>query len=553
MAIALYRKYRPMTFAEVISQEHVKTTLLNAVALGKVGHAYIFIGARGIGKTTIARLFAKSVNCQDRSQPEPDNKCDHCQTINDGKALDIIEIDAASNRGIEEIRELREKVKFTPSVLKYKVFIIDEVHMLTKEAFNALLKTLEEPPEHAIFLLATTEAHKVPATILSRCQRFDLKKLTVPELVISLNNIAKKEGVEVTQEALELIAQQSDGCARDAVSLFTQLIAYAKGKIDQALVKDVLGVAHQASVAEFVGMILDNDKGKGIDHLQKLVADGYDLEQFTKNLIEYLRKILLINSGAGMKDVILVDLSSEQLEKLQNQAKKVTVGRTVQLIKCFLEAQQNIGQAIYPQLPLELALIEVVGEDGGVAANSIESSPAEIRTEKKATVKKEPVAEEVRPVAPIVASQEPVSEPEKKEEPKKVTDSKEEVASNSYLDIKQIEAKWKNVIEDVMPINHSLAAFLRMGVLQEFQSGYVTIAFKFRFHKEQIGDHKYRTIVEDVMTSTFGEKVLLRCVVDDNLAEKEMAPPKKEEVANVEEAPQDITKMAQDMFGGKLV
>ncbi len=534
MAIALYRKYRPRTFAEVVSQEHVKTTLLNAVSAGQIGHAYIFVGARGIGKTTLARLFAKAVNCQDKSGPEPCGKCEACQAISEGKALDLIEIDAASNRGIEEIRELREKVKFTPSRLKYKVFIIDEVHMLTKEAFNALLKTLEEPPEHAIFLLATTEPHKVLATIMSRCQRFDLKKLTVPELVGYLKKIAKSEGIEISQEALELIAQQSDGCARDAVSLFTQLGAYAQGKIEQALVKDVLGVTDQAAVADFVGNIIAADKAKGIDQLRELVEGGYDLEQFTKNLVDYLRKILLVNAGADVNDVILADLSSEQLDKLQEQAGQISLGRAMRLIKLFLNAQGELGQSVYPQLPLELAFIEAVDQNGVTAAKTDNSPSAQAPLPVKKAKLKERVAKPARKV--VKAAQ-------------KIVKSTQSEQSAS---LEKVSSKWGEVIEEVMPVNHSLATFLRMGELKGVEGEHVMVAFKFRFHKEQVSEHKYRKIVEEVMEKVYDQKLLLRCQVDDSL---EAAPdtPAKEPVANVKEAPEDVAEMAKSVFGGKLV
>ncbi len=528
MSIALYRKYRPQSFSEVVSQEHVKTTLLNSISLAEIGHAYIFVGARGIGKTTLARLFAKAVNCQKKDRPEPCNSCDSCKTISDGKALDLIEIDAASNRGIEEIRELREKVKFSPSQLKYKIFIIDEVHMLTKEAFNALLKTLEEPPEHAIFLLATTEAHKIPATILSRCQRFDLKRLTVPELVSYLDHISKKEGFETSPESLELIAQQSDGCARDSVSLLTQLTAYAKGKVDQKLVKDVLGVTDQSIVAKFVDIIIAKNSGQGIDELRKLVEGGYDLNQFTKNLIEYFRKILLINVGASSDDVVLVSLSSEQLEKLQEQSKVLSVNEVVKFIKIFLEAQPNLGKSVYPQLPLELALFELFGDiEAQVEAPPvIQDKPAEPIQKPKALPKKVVLPE---PVKPITSTLKP-----------------------SNLKLSDIEAKWAEVLEAVMPLNHSVAAFLRAGVLQSFSENYLTIAFKFRFHKERFADRKHRLIVEEVIEKVYGEKILIRPEVDDSLiADTPVA--EKQEVANVEEAPKNVADMAKDVFGGKLI
>ena len=536
MSLALYRKYRPKTFAAVVSQDHVKTTLLNAIAINKIGHAYILVGARGIGKTTLARLFAKAVNCQDKGQPEPCNRCEACRAIDANKALDLLEVDAASNRGIDQIRELREKVKFTPAKLKYKVFIIDEVHMLTTESFNALLKTLEEPPEHAIFILATTEVHKVPATILSRCQRFDLKKLTVPELIGYLQGIAKSEGIETSSEALELIAGQADGCARDAVSLFTQVNAFSRGKIDQKLVKEVLGVVDQVLIAAFLDSLIAEAPTAAIRQLQTLLDNGYDLEQFTKNLIEYLRKMMLVKIGADAKDIVLSSLSSEQLGKLKAQGAALTLPRIVNFIKVFLDAQKRLGDSIYPQLPLELALMELFA---GVSSATVKPAPV-ISTPAASPV---PKIKKVQP-KPVAARAVPV--PVDTAAPVKTNHA----ASQAGLDL--FKSKWEEVVREVMPINSSLAAFLRTAFLKEFDGEYLTLAFKFRFHKERIADNKYRVIVEKVLAKVHAQKVLIKCVVDDSLV-RESEPVRKEEVANVAPAGQDVTELAKSIFGGKLV
>jgi DNA polymerase III subunit gamma/tau len=546
MGIALYRKYRPQAFADVVSQDHVKTTLLNAISLGKIGHAYIFVGARGIGKTTLARLFARAINCLEKSGPEPCGKCEACMSIMQNKALDLIEIDAASNRGIEEIRELREKVKFTPSRLKYKVFIIDEVHMLTKEAFNALLKTLEEPPEHVVFLLATTEPNKVLATIMSRCQRFDLKKLTVPELVSYMQKIADREGTAVQAEALELIARQSDGCARDAVSLFTQLTSYASGEISATLVKEVLGVTDLAAVADFVDAIISQNQAQGLEQLRQLVADGYDLDQFTKNLVEYFRKLMLVNAGVAAADPVLADLSAEQRQRLESQAKAVSIGAAVSFIKAFLEAQKNLGQSVYPQLPLELAFLEIF-ENNKLSSSPSLPPPAKAVLPNK--VQSPPTSSRERPTSKL-----------KKNAPTLSADAagaavaEKEVSQTSAgeVDLETIKSRWDKVVAEVMPVNHSLATFLRMGELCGKTGEYLEIAFRFRFHKEQVAEHKYRRIVESVMTKVYGQKVLLKCVVSDNLektSSKKLSPP----VANVAAAPADVAEMAKNVFGGKLI
>jgi DNA polymerase-3 subunit gamma/tau len=288
---ALYRKWRSRTFEEVIGQDHVTRTLRNALATGRVAHAYLFTGPRGTGKTTTARLLAKAVNCVGEGDGRPCGECSICRAVDEGRLMDMIEIDAASNRGIDEIRDLREKVGFRPGEAHVKFYIIDEVHMLTDPAFNALLKTLEEPPSHVIFVLATTEPHKIPATIVSRCQRFDFRRIPLSEIAGWLTHIAEQEGLKVEPAALEYIARQGSGSMRDAISLLDQLTAYGSDTITLAQVQVVLGIAASQSVAELADNLIDGDLARGLELIDRVVGEGTEPRQYTREFVEYLRGV----------------------------------------------------------------------------------------------------------------------------------------------------------------------------------------------------------------------------------------------------------------------
>ena len=365
--LVLYRKYRPKSFAEVVGQEHVVQTLLNAIKGNLVSHAYLFSGPRGSGKTTLARLLAKAVSCEKpKASGEPCNACSACKEINEGKALDLIEIDAASTRGIDDIRELNDAIKFAPSRLKYKVFVIDEAHQLTKEGSNALLKTLEEPPSHAIFILATTEAHKMIPTIISRTQRFDFRKLTVPEIIKRLEHISALEKVKIDKDALELIAVNSGGALRDAESLLDKVLTFGLGydktsKISSETVKNLLGIVDLQIVAEFVSFLLSKKAGEAIEFLNAKIEEGMDPQEFTKNLVRYLRQALLIKINPSLQQSLTAGLSKEQIETMQKQGEKITEEELTQMVDRFITAENRMKYASIVQLPLELAVIDSCG------------------------------------------------------------------------------------------------------------------------------------------------------------------------------------------------
>jgi len=364
MSLVLYRKYRPQTFSEVVGQEHIIRTLSNAVSSGLITHAYLFSGPRGSGKTTIARLLAKAVNCQNLQGSDPCNKCSSCLEITGNRALDLLEIDAASHRGIDEIRELIEGIKFVPTKLKYKVFIIDEAHQLTKEAFNALLKTLEEPPDHAIFILATTEIHKMIPTIVSRCQRFDFRKLTLPEIIKRLESICKKENVKLEKPALELIAINSGGSFRDAEGLLGQALTFANSKkeIKAEEIKDLLGLVGIDSVSKFTDFLCQRKVKEAIYFLNETLEKGLDPQEFSRSLINYLRQALVLKiTGSGQdENYLITGLTKEELVKLEEQSAAFKENELQRMLNLFLEAQNKMKYSPIPQLPLELAIIEAI-------------------------------------------------------------------------------------------------------------------------------------------------------------------------------------------------
>ncbi len=388
MAQALYRKWRSQTFEEVVGQEHVTTTLLNALRDSRVAHAYLFAGPRGTGKTSTARILAKALNCTDEEN-QPCNNCSHCTAINEGRMLDLIEIDAASNNSVDDVRELREKVGFQPSESRYKIYIIDEVHMLSTSAFNALLKTLEEPPAYARFVLATTEPHRIPATVLSRCQRFDFRRIPVAEIAAHLTHIAAEEGYEVQEPAIFAIARSAQGCMRDAVSLLDQMTSYgAAAPTDDSLaisleqVQQVLGSASSETVTAFVDALAASDVPAGLSLIHDLLLQGGSLNEFVGQVIEHLRGVMLVQMvGDG---ALLEDCAHDTVQTMQKQAKEIGNAETLWAIKRFSQAMTELKGGFQPQLPLELALVELI--------EGVQPHPAAVPAQSAAPTVAQPVA-----------------------------------------------------------------------------------------------------------------------------------------------------------------
>lgn len=355
---ALYRKFRPAEFEDVKGQDHIITTLQNQIKANRIGHAYLFCGTRGTGKTTVAKIFAKAVNCESPVNGSPCGKCAMCQSIAAGTSMNVIEIDAASNNGVDNIREIREEVAYRPTEGKYKVYIIDEVHMLSIGAFNALLKTLEEPPEYVIFILATTEVHKIPITILSRCQHYDFKRITIDTITARMQELMDTEKVEVEDKALRYIAKAADGSMRDALSLLDQCIAFYLGqKLTYEHVLEVLGAVDTDVFSKLLRNVIARDVSAVLETVEELVMQGRELSQLTADFTWYLRNLLLVKTSDSIENVL--DVSAENLQQLKEEAQMIEVDQLLRYIRIFSELSGQMKYATQKRILLEVALIKL--------------------------------------------------------------------------------------------------------------------------------------------------------------------------------------------------
>ncbi|MBT8374211.1 MAG: DNA polymerase III subunit gamma/tau, partial [Deltaproteobacteria bacterium] len=355
--LVLARKYRPQTFEEVIGQDHITRTLTNAISMDRVAHAILFSGPRGTGKTTVARILAKTMNCKKGPAPTPCNECGSCKEITTGRAVDVFEIDGASNNSVDQIRELRENVRYMPAHSLYKVYIIDEVHMLSTSAFNALLKTLEEPPSHVMFMFATTEPNKIPTTILSRCQRHDFRRINLESISKHMSNICSKEGIDIENESLELIAREADGSMRDALSLLDQLMACIEGRITNDRIVDVLGVIDRKNLYAISSAILSRNIPAILDILDDIYLHGQDMKKLYSDLTEHFRNLLVVKMGEKINK--LVDLPAHEIDLMTDQVKNISEIYLTQILNILFYEEETIRFSAHPKIALEMTFIKM--------------------------------------------------------------------------------------------------------------------------------------------------------------------------------------------------
>ncbi len=566
--LPLARKYRPREFGEIVGQEHIATTLKNAITMGTSAHAYLFTGPRGVGKTSTARILAKSLNCEKGPTPKPCGKCASCEEIARGVSMDVMEIDGASNRGIEEIRNLRENIKFASVGGKFRIYIIDEVHMLTPDAFNALLKTLEEPPLHVKFIFATTQPHKMPPTIISRCQRFDFRKISIKDIVKKIGAIRTKEKLSVKDDAMFLIARCADGSLRDAEVILDQLLSFTKGKIAAGDVVKVLGLMEQGILFELAADVLNNRKEKILKIINMLVNEGKDPVFIASCLIEHFRNIMAVKI-ANDKTRAFVAVSEEDYGKLAEQGKMLTLESILYITYSLSAAIEYMKKTPLSKIPLEIALVKLAGKRKTASIKEILDRLTGVEELLKKGTVKEPSAPAAiaipgkqdgeRPEAPPGQALPP--EPGIGESTAPAAPKKEIAAEKDILLFQKVRNSWAQILNFVKNKKMSVGTFLNEGVLLKVKDNMLAVGFGKHnsLHREALEENINRKFVEEAIKNVTGENMRLIFEGVEEMpanepgisgaGENESGPDARPEPNKIE----PIVESAVDIFDGRIL
>jgi DNA polymerase III subunit gamma/tau len=542
----LYLKWRPRDFDEVVGQSHVTRTLRNACRSGRIAHAYLFAGPRGTGKTSVARILAKALSCIAPAEQRPCNQCHVCIEVNQGRFLDLIEIDGASNRGIDEIRDLREKVSFRPNEGAYKVYIIDEVHMLTREAFNALLKTLEEPPSFVVFVFATTEVWRIPATIRSRCQRFDFRPIRLELLEARLRQICDADGIGRDDRALSLIARQSTGSLRDAISMLDQIASVGEGMVTAELVRSVLGTAPDEAAEQLLTLLLAGELAPALELLSQLSAEGFDMRQFGQDFLQLARSMLLVRLGVRPE----ADVPAETLARLNDLAQSLETDALLELTRLMGQAADQVRHGQLPQLPLELALVQADARFRRAPQQpALAVQPP--RTARTAApppdAVRQPPPAETRPVAdsrPATETRQPVETPP----------VRRPAGGEQPLTLERLRKLWPKVAAKVRQRDRTLEALLRSTEPMALAENTAAIAFTYPFHRACFEEEDGKRLLTQAVRDVIGQDLkLVLTVVGPGSRVAAPTPPAAAATKNevpIEDDP--LYRSAIDELGGRV-
>ncbi|MCT4661784.1 MAG: DNA polymerase III subunit gamma/tau [Tissierellales bacterium] len=545
---AIYRKYRPKNFEEVVGQKHIIKILKNQIAKDNIAHAYLFCGTRGTGKTSTAKIFARAVNCENPIDGNPCNECDVCKGILDQSIMDVVEMDAASNNSVEDIRDLRERVKYLPSKGKKKVYIIDEVHMLSKGAFNAFLKTLEEPPSHLVFILATTEPEKIPATILSRCQRYDFKRIRTEDMVGNMQSITDQMGINIEKRALRLIANNADGAMRDALSILDQCVAFAQTgeEITYEYMTEILGLVNQDLIFDLVDAMINKDLVSVLNQVNYVVQNGKDIHQFIRDLMMHFRNLIMIQLETDLHG--LLESTEEAQARYKSQGDRMNMLALTKSIEAIAKIEQDAKFAEQPRVILETGLIQMVEFLLKDSRSDLEERINELEEKLKAGAF---VQQNVSAQPTVQTTTRRDTRATNRAESRTKTESKNvqsEQAQSVYqgersdVTLDEVKRSWSDILQKIRKENVSLFAYLREGYPAVINGNTLKVAFQedFGFHRSAVDREKTRQYINNVINLHLKANFLIQFVMEDQLG-------------IIQEETVDLVEKAQEIFGEDLV